>query len=105
MEHKKYLTVVIKIREGTIQEEIEKWFESAKAQSMYQWTEHVLIYDDWKHILGKFKPKKNFRLIPAEETFWQNPESMLVDEWDLSDIRRSTANEIMMARLWKKDAA
>jgi hypothetical protein len=105
MEFKKYLTVVVDIYHKTTQEEIEAWFESAKAQSMYQWTEHVLIYEDWKKVLGKFKPKKNFRMIPKTETFWQNPESILIDDWDISDIRQSRDNEIKLAKLWKKDAA
>lgn len=102
MDHRKYFSAIVHISHDTKQEDIEAWYESAKNQTMYQWTEHVLIYETWKKILGKFKPKKNFRILKSDELYLHHPDSIIVEEWNVSEIRDNRDTEAKLENLWLK---
>jgi len=102
MEFRKYLMTITKITPETTNEQIDKWFECAKVQTMYQWTEHVLVYSDWKKIMGKFKPKKNFRMIPDTEPAYPTADTILTLDWPLNEVRDEKHHERSLEQLWLK---
>jgi hypothetical protein len=102
MENRKYLCTITTIYYDDNDQSIYSWYENAKKQTMFNWTEHVIKYEDWKRPFDSMKKRRNFRFLKIGEPFWKDPESIHVNEWELGENRDPDKNEKIMSSLWKK---
>jgi len=102
MENKKYLCAITKIYYDDDDQKIYDWYENAKKQSFFNWTEHVIRYEDWKRPFDSMKKRKNFRFLRMGDPYWKDPDTLCVVDWKLEDKRNSDFNEKIIENLWRK---
>lgn len=97
-----YLAVVTETNPDTTFDEIKDWFNNVRSQTIFDWTEIIVRFDVWHKAFGYMKQFDNVRFIHKTEPFWKDPDTLLVNEWDLSDRRKNSFNEDLLVKLWKK---
>jgi len=98
-----YLAVETRTNYDTTFDEIKNWFNNTRNQTMFDWTEHIVRYDVWHKAFGFMKQFPNVRFVHKTDPFWRDPDTLLVNEWDLNERRKNNNhNEKLLSELWKK---